>query len=83
MKLYSVKDKLVDEFGPPFSAKNDAVALRMCKEMSKNMPASDDYQLFCIGDFSESVGKIRITDDEKGLYPIFISDELYIKKEDK
>jgi len=50
-QVYTVKDKLAEEAGPPFIAVNDKVALRQFKQM--NIPKSliNEYELLCIGYF--------------------------------
>lgn len=49
MKLYSVYDKVMKEFAPPFVAKNDDVAVRNYINGAKRIPNINDLQLFCLG----------------------------------
>lgn len=51
MRLYTVYDKLAEESGPLFEAKNDTVALRMFDGI--NFPGErDHYKLLFIGTYS-------------------------------
>lgn len=58
--VYSIKDTLAGEYGPLFTAKNDAVAERMVCEMF-NKKVFKDMELYCLGTF----------DTEKGLHDKF------------
>ena len=46
MNLYTILDRLAEEFGPVFEAKNDRVALRMFQDMiqSKKLP-DEEFEL--------------------------------------
>lgn len=58
MRLYCVYDKLAEESGPIFEAKNDTVAIRMYNGI--NFPGErDHYKLLFIGDYSHD--PVRIT----------------------
>lgn len=51
MRLYTCYDKLAQESGPLFEAKNDTVAVRMFNGI--NFPGNrDDYQLLFLGVYS-------------------------------
>lgn len=61
MKLYCLKDKLVNEFNAPFISKSDEVAMRMFKEMLEGKAkrgelasADADLELFSVGKFDPS-----------------------------
>lgn len=58
--MYSVKDKKADEFGPPYCAKNDKVAMRMFQQLlEKASPwAVMDYALYQIGYFDPVTGVV-------------------------
>lgn len=58
IKLYAIKDKVAEEFGPPFMAKNDAIAGRMARDLLKNTPYPLDYTLEMIGNYDLSNGKL-------------------------
>lgn len=57
--VYSIKDKAADEFGPPFLAKTDAVAMRMYNRLLETEKVtSADYVVYHIGDFDPVTGLI-------------------------
>lgn len=49
MKIYSVYDKVMQEFAPFFVAKNDDVAVRNFVTGAKRIPNINDLQMYCIG----------------------------------
>lgn len=55
MKLYSVRDKVMERCAPPFAASNHASAIRVFKNLGfpKESPISD-FELLFIGDFDET-----------------------------
>ncbi|WNK14084.1 MAG: nonstructural protein [Microvirus sp.] len=50
-QVYTVKDKLAEEAGPPFIAVNDKVAIRQFKSMGIPLALKDEYELLKIGYF--------------------------------
>lgn len=61
--LYCIYDKVAQESGPIFEAKNDGVAERMYFDLVHNQqknPVFDqnDYQLLCLGSFDSESSKI-------------------------
>lgn len=75
MRLYAIYDRVAEESGPIFEAKNDLIALRMTEEFISKHP--DDYWVMYIGDYSHD--PVRITPVE---YPLrvyssncFVEDE--------
>lgn len=49
-KIYCIFDRIAQEAGPIFEAKNDGIALRMYHQV--NLPgSSEDYYLLRVGDF--------------------------------
>jgi len=52
MILYSIYDKVADEFGPIYEAKNDMVASRAYAGLVKPDMAHD-YQLYAVGEHEE------------------------------
>ena len=63
MKLYSIKDKLM-EFTGPIAIKDDKVAIRMfnafCEEKKKKEYTEPKYyDLYCIGEFDSEKGTIK------------------------
>lgn len=54
MILYSIYDKVADEFGPIYEAKNDMVASRAYASLVKpNM--AHDYELYAVGETVRAV----------------------------
>lgn len=51
VKVYTIKDKLARECGPPFTAVNDEVAKRQFKQMGIPKDLLDEYELLQIGYF--------------------------------
>lgn len=49
--VYTVKDKLAEECGPPFIAVNDKVAIRQYKSMGIPESLKNEYSLLKIGYF--------------------------------
>nr|QJB18856.1 MAG: nonstructural protein [Microvirus sp.] len=56
MYLYSVKDRLADEFAPLFEAKNDAIALRVHATMMAKVPGLilSDFELYKLGHYDST-----------------------------
>lgn len=49
--LYSIYDKVAQESGPVFQAKNDDVAIRATCNLLADVHAIDDYILYRVGTF--------------------------------
>lgn len=60
MILYSIEDKVANEFGPIFQAKNDGVAKRMYSQtiQGDRILYADDYRLWSVGEFDVETGVI-------------------------
>lgn len=57
MSLYCIYDRVAEESGPIFEAKNDMMALRMYNGV--NLPGQpDDFQLLRLGEYHHSPVKI-------------------------
>lgn len=55
MNIYTVFDRIADEAGPPFVAKNDEVAKRMYKRLVKSDRVDpNEYRLLHIGTIKNS-----------------------------
>lgn len=67
MKLYSVRDKVMDRCAPPFAAPNHGSAIRVFKNLAypKESPISD-FELVFVGDFEETNRYEVICDGEDG-----------------
>ncbi len=53
VNIYTIYDKVAEECGPVFQAKNDMVAVRMLKSMlaeNPNIPI-DEYEVYSLGEF--------------------------------
>lgn len=49
LKVYTVYDKLAEEAGPPFYAKNHAIALRNYNKLLEQTNTPNDYELYHVG----------------------------------
>lgn len=56
VRLYSVFDRVAQQFSPISEAVNDAVAYRMYKQALKDNPNREDYQVMFIGSFDNVKG---------------------------
>jgi len=65
VNLYVIKDKVADELGPIFEAKNDAVAARNYRSVLKKAAFPTDYILL-------KVGRLVYTEAEKEGDPRYI-----------
>lgn len=69
IKMYSVRD-IKNDFGMPFTAANDEVAIRMFKATANDKTSTlalfpADFELWCVGEFNTNNGGINNT-----CYPI-------------
>lgn len=62
--IYTVFDKVADEYGPLFEAKNDKVALRQFKQLIATVVVEnrDDYVLYSCGTFDHDSGTMVLSD---------------------
>lgn len=68
MNMYVVVDKVAEESGPIFEAKNHGVAIRSYNQItSKSKVPSNEYSLLCLGIFDH---------DNNKMYPIDPPDEI-------
>lgn len=53
VNIYTIYDKVAEESGPVFQAKNDMVAVRMLKSLVSENPniSIDEYEVYCLGEF--------------------------------
>ena len=53
VNIYTIYDKVAEESGPVFQAKNDMVAVRMLKSLVSDNPniSIDEYEVYCLGEF--------------------------------
>lgn len=64
-RIYTIRDKVAEEVGPLFQAKNDAVAIRQFKQLVKDSENPEEYELLCLGDFNDQTieletGKVKV-----------------------
>lgn len=57
-QLYTIKDKIADEYGPIFQAVNDGVAVRSTAQVIRDAPDPNDYELYCVGAFNSDTGAV-------------------------
>ncbi|GMO29634.1 MAG: hypothetical protein Ta2B_10630 [Termitinemataceae bacterium] len=81
--LYSVRDRVANEFGPIFQAKNDDVAWRNYFSLLTNSNVTDmlDYELVRLGSFDVDTGKIELESSLTAMLPRF--DPEHLKKKPK
>lgn len=77
--MYSVRDKAVEAFLPPFFAPTDNAALRMIRDALSDEKSgfarhASDYALFRIGAFDDATGAVQVDVDS----PLKIVDLLAI-----
>ena len=56
LNLYSVRDRVLEEFGPLQESKNDGDALRKFEKVVSDQEFADDYVLYRVGSFDHSLG---------------------------
>lgn len=58
--IYTVFDKVAEEYGPLFEAKNNGVALRQFKRLISTVVVEnrDDYVLYSCGTFDHDTGTL-------------------------
>lgn len=54
INMYSIYDKVAEEFAQPFLAKNDGIATRAYMQGVRNVENPKDYELVQIGEFENS-----------------------------
>jgi len=64
MNLYTIRDKVAEDCGPVFQAKNNGVAVRNFEQMfEKNAVSASDFVLLLLGTFDQDSGRITAYDD--------------------
>jgi hypothetical protein len=59
--MYTMYDRVAEEYGPPWTARNDAVAVRQFMSGMKENPFTDDFWLYCIGSYDSNSGQLEST----------------------
>lgn len=49
--IYVIRDKVAEESGPIFEAKNDSVAYRQYVSLIEKSDHQGDFDLLCVGDY--------------------------------
>lgn len=64
MNVYTINDRVAEESGPPFIAKNDGVATRQFLAMirDESVLSVNDYRLLRIGEYDPKTSKIESCD---------------------
>ncbi len=67
VNIYTIYDKVAEECGPVFQAKNDIVANRMVDCLVKENPniPLDEYEVYCLGEF-DTEKRIFVPEEEYG-----------------
>lgn len=69
MAIYALWDRLAEEAGPIWTARNDAVAIRNALIASKGQDVNQqDFFLYCIGEYDTE--KVRLTEFEPRQVPM-------------
>lgn len=58
--LYLIQDSVLQESGPIFEAKNDAVAIRQYKHLLEKSSNKADFHLLCVGSIDHNNNNIII-----------------------
>ncbi len=68
VNIYTIYDKIAEECGPIFQAKNDKVACRACDSMISESCGNcvSDYQLWCLGEFDTEIMVFIPIDNNNG-----------------
>jgi len=67
MNMYVVFDKVAEESGPIFEAKNHGVAVRNFIQVTSKAVAPNEYSLLCLGIYDHDINK---------MYPLDPPDEI-------
>lgn len=65
LKIYSIRDNCAQAMHKPFFLPNDGTAIRSCMDALKDPEIAahtEDYSLYCLGEFDEKIGKIDALD---------------------
>jgi hypothetical protein len=62
MKIYSIYDKVAQEFAPPDISKNHGVAVRKFRSFLQGIPenAKDDFTIYYLGEWEPSIGIVDV-----------------------
>ena len=73
VNIYTIYDKMAEECGPIFQAKNDKVACRACDSMICEACGTSvsDFQLWCLGAFDNEKREFTPIDNHDGTCGLF------------
>jgi hypothetical protein len=77
-QLYTVRDRVAEESGPIFQAKNDGIAYRAYSELLQSATNSkpDDYMLLHLGSYDNETTTIKTTTVRQVYIGLTMVDEL-------
>lgn len=58
LNLYSLYDRIGEEYGPLFADRNDAAAIRVTRNSLEKSPFPQDFSLRCVGIVDTTTGAI-------------------------
>lgn len=64
-QFYTVYDIQAEEYGSPFTSKNDLTGARAFRNLLINNPNKKDFELYKIGEFDTDTGKISTYNKDK------------------
>jgi len=69
VNLYAVRDRIAEETGPIFMAKNDAIALRQTQQLLRSEQVTDpeDFELWMVGTYDT-----ELMDIQKNLFEVVV-----------
>lgn len=65
MRVYVIYDKVAEEGGPLFLAKNDGVAMRQYMNLIKDVKQPGDFQLYVLGEYDPSKINVVVYEDAR------------------
>ncbi|MDR0403910.1 MAG: hypothetical protein LBH35_10015 [Treponema sp.] len=76
-RVYSIHDKLAEEYGPLFQAKNDEVALRNFQKLVVSQKLEEsEFSLYFVGIFDTETGAIDVPEREAIVTPVSVAQSL-------
>lgn len=77
MKIYAIYDKIAEESGPLFQAKNDLIAVRNTKNMlmQNGVTVPDDYILYHLGEYDTESMELTVLQEPEEILFMNISEE--------
>lgn len=67
--VYTIYDRVAEDAGPLFTARNEGVALRALGDVFKNSYGKpEEYKLLCIGTYDHTTAKLESIDPPIDIY---------------